>query len=182
MVNAECGMKRRRIHLHSTFSIQHSQFSIRIMPLISVIISVYNAERYVAEATRSILGQTLGDFEFIIFDDGSKDGSLAILLDLARQDTRIRLTSRANKGLTITLNEALQQATGEFIARMDCDDVALPDRFENQIAALSDDLSLVCFGGYFQLIDDAGRYLTTLRPPTDDAEIQRQALRGDGSI
>src|SRR5947208_1330458 len=110
MRNGECGMKSRRISLHSAFRIQHSAF----MPLISVIMSVYNAQRYVAEATRSILAQTLGDFEFIIFDDGSKDGSLAILQDLARQDSRIRLTSRDNKGLTITLNEGLQQATGEF--------------------------------------------------------------------
>src|SRR3954454_2499598 len=87
----------------SSFILHPSTFI--LMPLISVIMSVYNAERYVAEATRSILAQTLGDFEFIIFDDGSKDGSLAILRDLARQDPRIRLTSRANKGLTVTLNE-----------------------------------------------------------------------------
>jgi hypothetical protein len=65
---------------------------------------------------------------------------------------------------------------------MDCDDVAMPDRFANQIAALEADPGLACVGGYFQLIDGDGRPLTTLKPPTDDAEIQRQALAGHGSI
>ena len=87
---------------------------------------VYNAERYVAEAVESILDQTLGDFEFLIVDDGSTDGSRRILERYAARDPRIRLASRPNTGYLVALNEMLAAARGEFIARMDSDDVALP--------------------------------------------------------
>ena len=151
-------------------------------PTISVLMSVYNGEKYLAEAVESILDQTLADFEFIIIDDGSKDGSLAMLQKYAARDPRIRLTSQPNQGLTRTLNEALAQARGEFIARMDSDDVARPDRFENQVRFLREHPEVVCTGGYFELIDGEGRLLTWLKPPIDDAEIQRRALAGHGSI
>jgi glycosyltransferase involved in cell wall biosynthesis len=101
-------------------------------PPISVCMPVYNAERYVAEAVESILGQTLGDFEFLILDDGSTDGSLRILERHASRDRRIRLISRPNKGLVASLNELVDRARGEFLARMDADDVALPERFARQ--------------------------------------------------
>src|SRR5215831_14409203 len=84
--------------------------------LISVCMPVYNAERFVAEAVESILGQTLGDFEFLILDDGSTDGSLEILRDYASRDARIRLTSRPNKGVAATLNELIDQSRGQFLA------------------------------------------------------------------
>jgi len=151
-------------------------------PTVSVLMSVYNGRRYVGEAIESILAQTFADFEFLIIDDGSTDDSLRILERYAAQDQRIRLTSRPNKGLTRTLNELFAQSRGAFLARMDCDDVAMPRRFEQQLDALRADPGLVCVGGYFQLIDGDGRALTVLRPPTDDAEIQRQALAGHGSI
>ena len=98
-------------------------------PNISVIMSVYNAGRYLRPAMESVLGQTVADVEYIVIDDGSTDGSPAVLREYADRDPRIRLTLRGNKGLTVSLNEALSQARGEFIARMDCDDVSLPDRF-----------------------------------------------------
>lgn len=151
-------------------------------PTISVLMSVYNGGRYVGPAVESILAQTFGDFEFLILDDGSKDGSADVVRQYAAKDPRIKFTARGNKGLTKTLNELFAQSTGEFIARMDCDDVALPDRFAVQLAALRADPGLACVGGCFQLIDGEGRALTVLKPPTDDAEIQRQALAGHGSI
>ena len=86
------------------------------MPAISVILACYNAERYIASAARSILAQTYRDFEFIIIDDGSTDRSPQILRDLAAGDSRIRLISRPNKGLTKTLNEGLSLATAPLIA------------------------------------------------------------------
>jgi glycosyltransferase involved in cell wall biosynthesis len=101
-------------------------------PLISVCMPVYNAERYLAEAVESILNQTNGDFEFLIIDDGSTDGSLEILKRYAARDARIRLTSRPNRGVAATLNELLDQARGEFIARMDADDLSLSERFQKQ--------------------------------------------------
>jgi len=152
-------------------------------PAISVLMSVYNtAAQYLRAAVESILAQTVSDFEFIIIDDGSADGSPQVLREYAARDRRVRLTVRPNKGLTRTLNEGLAQARGEFVARMDCDDVALPDRFEKQLAALRADPGLVCVGGYFQLIDGQGRLLTTLRPPADDETIQKLLVRGHTAI
>jgi glycosyltransferase involved in cell wall biosynthesis len=144
--------------------------------------SVYNAGPYLRPALDSILAQTFRDFEFIIIDDGSSDGSPQLLREYAARDTRIRLTVRSNQGLTRTLNEAIELSRGEFLARMDCDDVALPDRFQKQLAALRADTSLVCVGGSFELIDGKGRLLTRLRPPTDDATIQQLLLKGHTAI
>ena len=102
-------------------------------PVVSVCMPAYNCQRYVAEAIESILGQTLRDFEFLIIDDGSTDGSLPILEGYAARDPRIRLTSRPNSGVPATLKELVDQSRGEFIARMDADDIALPERFEKQV-------------------------------------------------
>lgn len=151
-------------------------------PLISVLMPVYNAERYVAQAIESILNQTFTSFELLIVDDGSTDRSLAILQQYAAQDRRIRLTSRPNTGYAVALNEMLQAARGEFVARMDADDIALPDRFERQVYFLKDRQDVVCVGGWFQLIDHRGRFLTALDIATDDETIQQTALAGHGSI
>jgi glycosyltransferase involved in cell wall biosynthesis len=144
--------------------------------------SVFNAGRYLREAVESVLVQSFGDFEFIIIDDGSTDGSPELLRTYAACDSRIRLTARENKGLTVTLNEALARARGEFLARMDCDDVSLPARFERQLSYLRADASIACAGGHFELIDEKGRLLTRLRPPSDDAPIQKLLLAGHTAI
>jgi len=152
-------------------------------PTVSVLMSVYNTPaQYLRAAVESVLAQTLSDFEFIVIDDGSTDGSPEILREFATREPRIRLTVRPNKGLTATLNEAIAMSRGEFLARMDCDDVSEPDRFERQLAFLSADPSLVCAGGHFALIDEKGRLLTRLRPPSDDASIQDLLLRGHTAI
>lgn len=98
-------------------------------PTVSVLMSVYNGGAYLPPCIDSILGQTFKDFEFIIIDDGSKDDSPAVLKEYADRDSRIRLVVRANKGLTKTLNEAYKLSRGKYLARMDCDDVAVPTRF-----------------------------------------------------
>jgi len=152
------------------------------VPLISVLMPVYNAERYVAQAIESVLNQTFGNFELLIVDDGSTDRSLKILQQYAAQDQRIQLSSRTNTGYVTALNQMLQAAQGEFIARMDADDIALPDRFEQQVYFLKDHPEVVCVGGWFQLIDHRGRFLTTLEIATDDQTIQQAALAGHGSI
>src|SRR3954454_13069366 len=144
--------------------------------------SVYNAGGFLRDAVESVLGQTFNDFEFIIIDDGSTDGSPDQLRAYASRDPRIRLTVRENKGLTLTLNEALSQARGEFVGRMDCDDVALPNRFAAQVAYFRSDPSIVCAGGHFELIDEKGRLLTRLRPPSDDESIQKLLLAGHTAI
>ena len=151
-------------------------------PTISVVMSVYNAGHFLRPAVESVLGQTARDVEYIFIDDGSTDGSPDALRGYAARDPRIRLTLRENKGLTVTLNEGIEQARGEFIARMDCDDVSLPDRFEKQLDYFRANESVVCAGGHFELIDDKGRLLTRLRPPSDDAAIQALLLRGHTAI
>ncbi|MBD3842801.1 MAG: glycosyltransferase [Campylobacterales bacterium] len=100
---------------------------------ISVVMSVCNGEKYLAEAIESILNQTYKNFEFIIVNDGSKDNSLEIIKNYMKQDNRIVLIDRENKGLPYSLNEGISIAKGEYIARMDADDISLPIRFEKQI-------------------------------------------------
>lgn len=102
-------------------------------PIISVLMAVYNGEKYLGEAIDSILAQTYSDFEFIIVNDGSTDHSESILQEYQRQDERIRVVSRGNTGHTAALNEGLVYANGRYIARMDNDDIALPERFAKQV-------------------------------------------------
>lgn len=102
-------------------------------PLISVILPVFNAEKYIRVAVNSILDQTLTDFELIIINDGSTDNTLIILRNFANRDNRIRIVTRANRGLVESLNEGIDLTRGKWIARMDADDIALPYRFERQL-------------------------------------------------
>ena len=151
-------------------------------PIVSVLMPIYNTERYVAQAVESILSQTFKDFEFIIIDDGSTDTSLKILKKYAAQDKRIRLISRENRGVVRTRNDLLEQAEGEFAAVMDADDVALPERLALQVEFLRANLDVVCVGGAHEVIDENGRLLTRLPLPEHDQEIQELALAGHGSI
>ncbi|NQT20569.1 MAG: glycosyltransferase [Planctomycetes bacterium] len=125
-------------------------------PSVSAIMTVYNAERYVAEAAESILAQTFTDFEFIIVDDGSTDKSLEILQRHAEQDGRIRLVSRPNTGIIGALNDGLALARSEFIARMDADDISLPERFSKQLGYLSAHPSCIAVGSRALMIDIDG--------------------------
>jgi glycosyltransferase involved in cell wall biosynthesis len=125
-------------------------------PAISVCMPVYNAKEHLAEAVDSILNQTRGDFEFLIIDDGSTDGSAEVLKRYASSDPRIRLFSQPNKGLVTTLNKLIDQARGEFLARMDADDIALPERFERQVDYLRAHPDYVLVGSRVLLIDPEG--------------------------
>ena len=147
-------------------------------PTISAMMPVYNAGRYVAGAVESILAQTFADFELLIVDDGSTDGSREVLERLAAGDGRIRLVSRPNKGVGATRNELLALARGDLLAMMDADDIALPSRFEWQVEFLRDHPEVVCVGGAQEHIDSEGRLLWNHFDPEDDAAIQEAALSG----
>ena len=147
-------------------------------PLISVLMPVYNAERYLAQAVASVLAQTLGDFEFIIINDGSTDRSEQILKDLAAKDSRIKLISRPNTGYVVALNEGLALARGEFIARMDADDVCFPKRFERQVKFLREHAAVVVVGGRTEIIDEAGRIIIRPHVPLDNQTLQQALLEG----
>lgn len=104
-------------------------------PKISVIMPAYNAEQYISEAIESILNQTYSNFEFIIIDDGSTDRTVEMVQSYS--DPRIRFVQNEhNLGVAATLNRGLKLATGEYIARMDADDIALRERFGKQVSFL----------------------------------------------
>lgn len=115
------------------------------MPKISVIMPAYNAEKYIDEAIDSILNQTYKDFELIIINDGSTDNTKEIILKY--DDPRIiYLENEKNRGIVKTLNKGLNQARGEYIARMDADDIAIYNRFEKQIEYLDDNKDVGILG------------------------------------
>lgn len=126
-------------------------------PRISVAMSVYNDDLFLTEAIESILGQSFGDFEFLIVDDGCTDGSGAIIDEYARRDSRIRPIHQSNRGLIASLNRAIGEARAPLIARMDGDDVALPERFARQVAFLDAHPECGVVGTNFHNIDAAGR-------------------------
>ena len=97
------------------------------IPKVSVIIPVYNTEKYVRQAVESIRRQTLKDIEIIIVNDGSTDGSMTILEELTAQDERIKLFSQENQGLSVTRNVGLSHSTGEYVYFMDSDDLLVSD-------------------------------------------------------
>jgi glycosyltransferase involved in cell wall biosynthesis len=138
----------------------------------------YNAERYLDQAVHSILDQTFMDFELIIVDDGSTDNTRSILERIAARDSRVRAVSRPNTGYVVALNEMIGMARAPLLARMDADDVALPDRFERQVAFLEEHPEVVAVGSAVEIIDYRGRFLTHWKPHLSNDELQAQALSG----
>lgn len=123
--------------------------------LISVILPVYNGAQYLSNAIESILNQTLDNFEFIIINDGSIDNSIEIIEHYANIDSRIIIIDRENKGLIYTLNEGIEKSMGEYIARMDQDDISMENRLELQYAYMSDNGLDICGGGYIEIDADS---------------------------
>jgi glycosyltransferase involved in cell wall biosynthesis len=151
-------------------------------PAVSVLIPVYNGGKFFRAAVESVLAQTFRDFECLILNDGSTDGSGAVADELARNDSRVRVVHRENRGLVATLNELVAAARGELIARMDADDLCMPTRLEKQVDFFSRRPETVCLGSSHWLIDERDRSITVIRPPGDDASIQRLALAGHTAI
>ncbi|MEQ8464903.1 glycosyltransferase family 2 protein [Coleofasciculus sp. E1-EBD-02] len=151
-------------------------------PQISVIMSVYNGSRYLNESIASILSQTFTDWEFIIINDGSTDNSESIVQGWQKQDERIKLISRSNKGLTISLNQGLSYAQGQYIARMDADDIALPDRFAKQVAFLDENPDYVAVGCRMLVIDPEGMPIFTCSRLTTHEEIDAAYMAGQAGI
>ncbi len=141
-------------------------------PTVSVVMCVYNGERYLAEAIESILQQTMKDFEFIIVDDGSTDGTADILRRCAAADDRVRVVTRPHEGIIGAANHGCGLAKGRYIARMDADDVALPDRLAKQVAFLDAHPNVAVVGGAIQMINDRGVILETISLPQKDREIK----------
>jgi glycosyltransferase involved in cell wall biosynthesis len=139
--------------------------------MISVVMGVHNGEKYLDEAVQSIRRQTFGDFDFIIVDDGSTDGTSEILARHAAEDPRVRILKQPNMGLSGALNRALAEAAGEFIARMDADDISLPDRFEKQVGFLRAHPEIAAVGSASQFLQEDVLLDAYARPP-----LQHQAI------
>jgi glycosyltransferase involved in cell wall biosynthesis len=151
-------------------------------PIVTALISVYNGQDFIRQAVQSVFAQTMSDWELVVVDDGSTDGSLAILTEMAATEPRMKVISRPNSGICQALNDGLKIAQGEYIAKLDADDLAEPDRFARQLAFLKTHPDVVLVGGAWRMIDEAGRYLTTLNGPLDNAAIQQLALRGHAAV
>lgn len=127
-------------------------------PLVSVIIPVYNAEKYVEQAVRSIMVQTYKNLEILITDDCSTDGSFAILQKLAKEDSRIKLfTNEHNQKIVRTLNTLVERAKGKYIARMDADDISLQKRIEKQVCFMEAHPDIAICGTNAWHIDEKGK-------------------------
>ena len=146
-------------------------------PALSVVTAVYNGEPWLAEALDSIVGQTFHDFEFIVVDDGSVDGTAEILA--ARGDPRVRVIRQARAGQTRALNRGLALASAPVLARMDADDVSLPDRFAKQLAFLGGHPEVGLLGTGSREISGTGRALRLIAPPADDCLIRRALIRAN---
>jgi glycosyltransferase involved in cell wall biosynthesis len=145
-------------------------------PKVCVLMSVYNGERFLRETIESILNQTFTDFEFIIINDGSTDASSEILEEYAQKDSRIRLIHQENMGLTKSLNKGFGMAHGEYIARMDADDISEPTRFEKQVDFLDAHPSIGIVGINSYIIDERGNILREIKHPTSHDEIMSKIL------
>lgn len=148
--------------------VQHS-------PTVSVLLCVFNGERYLQEAIYSILDQTFRNFEFIIVNDGSTDESTTILKSY--HDPRIiYLSNPTNQGLIASLNKGLSYATGQFIARQDADDISLPNRLDEQVKVFNENPQLVIVGSIFHHIDKTGRHIRIRSTPLSDTDIRWHIL------
>lgn len=142
--------------------------------MLTVTLPVYNAMPYLPAAVESILGQSYGDFEFLIIDDGSSDGSTEYLRSL--RDPRIKLSVRENRGLGATLNELFRNSRTEYVARMDADDVCESRRLEKQMAFLRDHGEVVMLGTAISFIV-GDRVVDGFRPLAGHSGIRQRLLQ-----
>lgn len=151
-------------------------------PYISVMTSCYNSSRYLKEAIESILDQTFINYEFILINDGSKDHTLNIIREYAAKDARIVIIDKENTGLTDSLNVGLSRARGTWIARMDDDDISLPNRFEKQLNVISSSNDIILLGSGCITIDENGRELKRYTYPSEHKSFLSSIERGHSTF
>lgn len=150
----------------------------REQPYLSVVMTVYNGERFLAEALDSIFAQSFADFELIVVDDASYDRTAEILA--CYDDARLRVvTNERNEGPYAAANRGLKQARGALIARHDADDISHPFRFQKQVARMREQPALSLLGTGYHVIDAQGAILDTSILPEDNDVIQKQLERGN---
>lgn len=146
----------------------------RAAPRVSVVMPIYNGAAYLAASIDSVLAQTQDDFELILVDDGSTDETARIIARYAAQDQRVRPIAKANSGIADTLNQGLAVARADWVARLDSDDLMVPQRLERQLAFVAANPDLVAAGSYYEIIDPAGARHGSRTPlPRSREELQR---------
>jgi GT2 family glycosyltransferase len=141
-------------------------------PAASIVLSVYNGERFLARAVQSILGQSMTDIELIVVDDGSTDTTPAILERYAAADPRMVVLHQANGGRAMARNRAFEEARAPVVAVLDADDVALPERLERQHRFLAHHPQVAAVGGGVRFVDEDGRAFPDVTYPLTDGEIR----------
>src|SRR5664279_386672 len=148
------------------------------IPLVSVIMPVYNCEKYLKEAIDSVLNQSYEHLELVIVNDASTDSSKKIILDYT--DFRIRyFENESNSGIVYSRNRGLAAATGEFVATLDSDDIAMENRIGEQVAFLSSNREYGMCGTYYKTIDSQGRFIQWIRYPTKNEDIVTSMVLGN---
>lgn len=144
-------------------------------PKVSIILPVFNKEKFLKKAIESILTQTFKNFEFLILDDGSTDNSLKIIKGF--KDKRIKVFSnKKRQGLAKGLNFLIKQAKGEYIARMDGDDISLSDRLKEQVRFLDKYFQIALTGSWVKIIDNKGKVVGEFKHPIEYKEIRKIIL------
>jgi hypothetical protein len=145
-------------------------------PRVSVLMPVRDGQSVIAKAIESVRSQTYGDLEILVVDDGSTDGTAEILAGLAARDGRIRVERQSPQGITSALRRGFELARGEFVARMDADDIALPDRLERQVDFLDEHPEVLAVGGACIVVDEDGSRDGVIRFPTSPRVVERSLM------
>jgi glycosyltransferase involved in cell wall biosynthesis len=151
------------------------------VPTVSVVMPIYNSENYLRDSIGSILAQTYRDWELICVDDGSNDNSLQILLRYEDADPRVRVISRPNSGVARARNDGMALATGRYIAAMDSDDVALPERLSRQVEYMESHPDCVVVGSAVRIVGPDLLPIQDEPKPQDHETIDAQTLAGSGA-
>lgn len=147
-------------------------------PLVSIVMPIYNAQRYLTQAIESILSQTLENFELILVNDASTDKTLQIIYKFKKKDKRIRLiNNKKNLQMAESLNLAIDQAKSDLIARMDQDDIALPNRLEVQYAFMQHHPNVAIVGNDIIIIDEHNKVIGKRTYPTTSDGLKKILFR-----
>jgi hypothetical protein len=146
-------------------------------PVVSIIMGVFNGERFLAETLEGVLSQSFRDFEFIIVDDGSTDATGEILAKYAKRDNRIRVLAEGKLGRSASLNLAIRSANGKYVANTDADDVSMPGRIAEQVVFMERNPDVGVLGSAHELISEAGTTIDVVRHPLKDSQIRSVLLR-----
>ncbi len=140
--------------------------------------SVYNGEEFLKDSILSILNQAYKDFEFIIVNDCSTDGTVAILNDFQKTDSRIKVINNdQNLGLTRSLNKAIRESSGEYLARLDAGDLSTEDRLEKQVKFLDNNKNIGLVGSFMYIINTNGEIIKEVKYPIDNNKLKKDLIR-----